>query len=67
MNILKGELHMGGLHQRSARSLHDFGMDNILLEIPSGGLLTRFCYVRGASWLVVMYLLREGGGDCNII
>ena len=56
MIILKGYSNMGGPHYRSAMSLHDFEIDNVFLEIPSGGRLTRFCYV--LDWLLYNSLKR---------
>ncbi len=44
MNILERMFKYG--RSKLARSSHDFGIGDNLLEIPSGGFFTRFCYVR---------------------
>ncbi len=44
MNILERMSEYG--RSELARSSHDFGTGDDLLEIPSGGFFTRFCYVR---------------------
>ena len=67
MNILEEMLHKGGRHEQSGRILDDIGTDGLFLKIPSGGLLTRFYYIKGSSSQMSMGALEEASGDYVII